>query len=85
MITTMFYTPEYSDLDRTLFKTFTKQLAEKFNSEIIQIGKVPLIAQDESKSKLRKIMKQIDPPQVRTEKLKISKPFYCPMKLYFGY
>jgi hypothetical protein len=72
-ITTLIYSPGYSDPDRTLFETFTKQLADKFNAEIIQIEQAPLNTEGESKSKLRKFIKQIAPPQVRTAKLKLSR------------
>lgn len=72
-ITTLVYSPGYSDPDRSLFERFTKQLADKFGAEIIQIEKAPLNTQGESKSKLRKIIKQIAPPQVRTAKLKLSR------------
>lgn len=72
-ITTLVYSPGYSDPDRSLFETFTKQLADKFNAEIIQIEKVPLNTEGESKSRLRKYVKSIAPPQVRAAKLKLSR------------
>lgn len=72
-LTTLIYSPGYSDPDRSLFEAFTQQLADKFSADIIHIEKAPLNTEGESKSKLRKIIKQIAPPQVRTAKLKLSR------------
>lgn len=72
-ITTLIYSPGYSDPDRSLFDAFTKQLADKFNANVIQIESQPLNTQGESKSKLRKLVKKIAPPQARAVKLKLSR------------
>lgn len=72
-LTTLIYSPGYSDPDRKLFETFTNQLADKFGADIIQIDKAPLNTEGESKSKLRKLIKRIAPPQVRRAKLKLSR------------
>jgi len=74
-LTTLIYSPGYSDPDRSLFEAFTEQLADRFGAEIIQIQKAPLNTQGESKSKIRKLIKQWAPPQVRATKLKLSRAF----------
>ena len=72
-LTTLIYSPGYSDPDRSLFHEFAERLADSFKAEIIRLPDVALNVEGESKSKLRKLVKQLAPPQVRTIKHNFSK------------
>lgn len=72
-LTTLIYSPGYSDPDRSLFHKFAERLAVSFKADIINLPDVALNVEGESKSKLRKLVKQLAPPQVRTIKHNFSR------------
>lgn len=72
-LTTLIYSPGYSDPDRSLFENFAERLADNLKAEIIRLPQAPLNIEGESKSKLRKLVKQLAPPQVRAVKRGLSR------------
>ena len=72
-LTTLIYSPGYSDPDRTLFDNFAERLADVFNAEVVRLPHAALNVEGESKSRLRKLVKQFAPPQIRNVKRGLSR------------
>jgi len=72
-LTTLIYSPGYSDPDRSLFDEFAERLADRFSAGIIRLPKAPLNIEGESKSSLRKLAKRLAPPQVKQFKRSLSR------------
>lgn len=72
-LTTLIYSPGYSDPDRKLFDDFAQRLANKFDADIIRLPVMPLNTEGESKSKIRSLVKKFAPPQLRDLKRGLSR------------
>jgi len=72
-LTTLVYSPGYSDPDRTLFDEFALRLADRFSASIVRLPQAPLNVEGESKSSLRKLAKRLAPPQVKQFKHGLSR------------
>lgn len=72
-LTTLIYSPGYSDPDRKLFDDFALRLADTFKAEIIRLPVEPLNTEGESKSRIRSLIKAIAPTQIRDLKRGFSR------------
>ncbi len=71
-LTTLVYSPGYSDPDRTLFEKFAERLADHLNANIIRVPDEPLNTDGASNSKLKRMVLRVA-PQVRLVKRSVSK------------
>jgi|GEM_PF-642497 len=72
-LTTLIFSPGYSDPDRSLYSAFAERLAETFKAEIIELPKARLNREGESNSVLKKLIKRYAPSQVLDLKRTLSR------------
>lgn len=72
-LTTLIYSPGYSDPDRRLFDQFANCLADRFSANITRVPQAPLNTEGESNSALRKLVKRFAPNQVKQIKRGLSR------------
>lgn len=74
-LTTLVYSPGYSDPDRSLFKGFTERLADTLKASVTHLPEQALNVEGVSKSAMRKLILGLAPNHARTVKRAISKKY----------
>jgi hypothetical protein len=74
-LTTLIYSPGYSDPDRSLFKSFAERLGDRFNANLVWVPPAPLNTQGESRNPVKKLLKKVAPPQIRAAKRMVSRTY----------
>ena len=72
-LTTLVYSPGYSDPDRSLFKNFTNRLAQRFEATVVHLPEQPLNEEGVSSSMLRRLILGIAPGAARKVKRTLSR------------
>lgn len=72
-LTTLIYSPGYSDPDRSLYLAFAERLADQFGAQIVELPKAPLNREGESKSAIKKLVKSLAPSAIYDMKKSLSR------------
>lgn len=72
-LTTLVYSPGYSDPDRSLFEDFTERLADCFQATVTHLPKQALNTEGQSNNLLKKLILSLAPDQARNFKRGMSR------------